>query len=428
MKTQMCDVQFINKILTEVITMNAISAKVSDSPMFTGFNGIADLQARERQIDRDIIRAKCENGGELAPGNYGSFVVLETGSLKASSDKNSIHLSSQRGGTYNFKVDGFSSQTAKKYAEFGTSYSRGDSFSVSADYEKNRDKYVMNDPYDYHGITTHKFNIDTGLYDRFLNGIYIKSVDNKYDAYGYKSYAKEREDLDQAYFFHAGLDFLFDAAKEYAKIEADQEYVYRAVRDDSFVRSTIDWFTQGMGGETAYENMRKSVDGIVRELAEKIRNGEDTSLDKLTSKFNIMGEEVSVSKLMDIQKKSLELSEKMGVIGYGTDKLADNAKWGIIKAQGIAFGNQIGGKLGRLYSSAFAAEADLHVKKCYDTAKSADLESFVACGEKIYNLFGNDNYSESALDDILQSFNSASYGMADIAGLKEQINRFALSV
>lgn len=408
--------------------MNVINAKVSDSPMFRGFNGIADLQAREKQIDRDIIRAKCENGGDLAPGNYGSFIVLETGSLKTGADKNSIHLESQKGGVYNFKVDRISSSTAKKYAEFGTSYSRGDSFDVSADYENNRSKYVMNDPYDYHGITTHKFNSGTGLYDRYLNGKYIKSVDNKYDAYGYRGYAKEREDLDQAYFFHADLDFLFDAAKEYAKIGADQEYVYRAVQDDSFVRSAVDWFTQGMGGESDYKQMRDSIDGIVKELAEKIRNGEDTSLDKLSSKLNIMGEEISVSKLMDIQKKSLELSEKMGIIGYGTDKLADNAKWGIIKAKGIAFGNQIGGKLGRLYSSAFAAEADLHVKKCYDTMNRGDLNRFITYGEKIYNLFGNNNYSENAFDDILQRFNTASHGMADTAELKEQIDRFVLSV
>lgn len=408
--------------------MNVISAKVSNSSMFKGFNGIADLQAREKQIDRDIIRAKCENGGELAPGNYGSFVVLETGSLKTSADKNSIHLESQKDGVYSFKVDGMSSRTAKKYAEFGTSYSRGDRFEVSADYENNRNKYVMNDPYDYHGITTHKFNSDTGLYDRYLNGKYIKSVDNKYDAYGYRSYAKEREDLDQAYFFHADLDFLFDAAKEYAKIGADQDYAYRAIKDDNFVRSTIDWFTQGMGSESDYKNMQKSIDGIVRELADKIRNGEDISLDNLTSKFNILGEEVSISKLMDIQKKSLELSEKMGLIGYGTDKLADNAKWGIIKAQGIAFGNQIGGKLGRLYSSAFAAEADLHVKKCYDTMKSNDLNRFITYGEEIYNLFGTNNYSDNALDDILQRFNTASHGMSDIIGFKEQINRFILSI
>ncbi|MGN0599689.1 MAG: hypothetical protein ACI4JK_07315 [Oscillospiraceae bacterium] len=408
--------------------MNVINAKVANSPMFKGFNGIADLQVREKQIDRDVIRAKCENGGELAPGNYGSFIVLETGKLKSSADKNSVHLASQRDGVYNFQVDGISSATAKKYAEFGTSYSRGDSFEVSADYESNRNKYVMNDPYDYHGITTHKFNNDTGLYDRYLNGKYIKSVDNKYDAYGYRSYAKEREDLDQAYFFHADLDFLFDAAKEYAKIDSDQDYVYRAIQDDSFVRSTIDWFTQGMGGELYYKNMQKSIDDIVKELAEKIRNGEDTSFDKLNSKLNIVGEEVSVSKLMDIQKKSLELSEKMGVIGYGTDKLADNAKWGIIKSQGIALGNQIGGKLGRLYSSAFSAEADLHVKKCYDTMKPGDLKKFITYGEEIYNLFGNDNYSENVLDDILQRFNNASHGMADTIGLKEQINKYVLSI
>ena len=404
--------------------MNVINAKVSDCSMFKGFNGIADLQAREKQIDRDIIRAKCENGGELAPGNYGSFNVLETGSLKTSKDKSSVHLESQKGGVYNYKVDGMSSSTVKKYAEYGTSYSRGDSFVASADYESSRSKYVMNDPYDYHGITTHKFNNSTGLFDRYLNGKYIKSVDNKYDAYGYRSYAKEREDLDQAYFFHADLDFLYDAAKEYAKISADQDYVYRAIRDDNFVRSTIDWFTQGMGSESDYKNMQKSIDGIVKELAEKIRNGEDTGLDKLTSKLNILGENISVSKLMDIQKSSLELSEKMGVIGYGTDNLADNAKWGIIKAQGMALGDRIGGKLGRLYSSAFAAEADLHVKKCYDTMKPDDLERFITYGKEIYDLFGNNNYSENALDDILQRFYTASNGMTDVTRLKEQIRSF----
>ncbi|MGN0552181.1 MAG: hypothetical protein ACI4I1_02275 [Oscillospiraceae bacterium] len=396
----------------------------SNLPLVKNFNGIADLQNREKQIDRDIIRAMCENGGQLKPGNYGSFIVPEIGQLPnaQSGDKNSVELVSSGNGVYNFKVNHTSSKTAQKYAEYGTSYSRGDSFDISADYENNRSKYVMNDPYDYYGITTHSFNSETGLYDRFLNGRYIKSVDNKYDAYGYRTYAKEREDLDQAYFFHADLDFLLDAAKEYAKIGAEQEYVYRPIQDDSFVCSTIDWLTQGMGGDSDYKQMQNSIDNIVKELAEKLRNGEDTSFDKLENKLNILGEEISVSDLIKVQKKSLELSNKLGTIGYGTDKLADNAKWGIIKNQGVAYGDKIGGKLGRLYSSAFAAEVDLHVQKCYDIDSSAEKQ--VKFGKEIYDLFAKESHDENALDDILKRYNESVNGTADINKIKSQIEDF----
>lgn len=404
-----------------------MNIKASDLNLLknTNFNGVAGLQEREKQIDRDIIRAMCENGGKLDPGNYGSFIVLEKGRVsEANEDKNSLEFVSAENGVYSFKVNHTSSATAKKYAEFGTSYSKGDCFEISSEYESNRNKYVMNDPYDYYGITTHKFNTETGLYDRYLNGSYVKSVDNKYDAYGYRTYVQEREDLDQAYFFHADLDFLMEAAEEYAKINSDQEYVYRPIMDDSFVRSTIDWFTQGMGGESDYKQLQKSIDNIVKELAEKLRKGEDTSLDKLDNKLNILGEEITVSELIKIQKKSLELSNNLGTIGYGTDKLADNAKWGTIKKQGMAYGDKLGGKLGRLYSAAFAAEVDLHVKKCYETSSS--LENQIQYGKEIYEQTSKEEYDEKALDDIIRRYNRSVNNSASTDKIKSQIQEFIL--
>ncbi|MCM1299657.1 MAG: hypothetical protein NC228_08860, partial [[Eubacterium] siraeum] len=57
----------------------------------------------------------------------------------------------------------------EKMKKFGIYYSNIDSFSPDENYEQNKDKYVMNDPFNFHGITKHKQNAD-GTYNRYLNG------------------------------------------------------------------------------------------------------------------------------------------------------------------------------------------------------------------------------------------------------------------
>ncbi len=49
-----------------------------------------------------------------------------------------------------------STADANKLMNFGKYYSNIDRFSPDEGYEQNKDKYVMNDPFKFHGITTHE--------------------------------------------------------------------------------------------------------------------------------------------------------------------------------------------------------------------------------------------------------------------------------
>lgn len=324
---------------------------------------------------------------------------------------------------------------AEKLRNFGQYYSNIDRFSPDEGYEQNKYEYVMNDPFKFHGITTHEQNPD-GTYNRYLNGVFQKVVDSD-NAYTYTDYKTTQQERLMSYFFTASTDFLMEAAQEYAKIGKDQEFVYRPTNDDQFVRSAIDFFARGMAGKSDYEAMSKSIDKVVRELAEKIKNGEDTSLENVTSKLDIMGEKISLSDLLKIQKQSKSFMNAMGTrITFGTDSLAESAQKGMIKAVAGAYGDKIGGRLGQLYSAAMGAEIDNRYHRTIQNSKNSDtvqVKSVVDSGTELYELFSkldatNESTFKSSFDSmrgqmeaILAKYNSKLMNMADIDKYRNQI-------
>ncbi len=327
---------------------------------------------------------------------------------------------------------------AEKLRNFGQYYSNIDRFSPDQGYEQNKDKYVMNDPFKFHGITTHEQNPD-GTYNRYLNGVFQKVVDSD-NAYTYTDYKTTQQERMMSYFFTASTDFLMEAAEEYAKIDSNQEFVYRPTNDDQFVRSAVDFFARGMAGQSDYDAMSKSIDGIVRELAEKIKNGEDTSLDKVTSKLDILGEKVSVSDLLKMREQSKSFMNAMGTrITFGTDKLAESAQKGMVKAAAQAYGDKIGGRLGQLYSAAIGAEIDNRYNRTIEHSKdssSVQVKAVVDSGTELYELFSKldstnaDTFRKSfdsmkgQMEAILAKYNNKLMNMADINTYRNQIYSF----
>lgn len=323
----------------------------------------------------------------------------------------------------------------EKLRNFGQYYSNIDRFSPDEGYEQNKGKYVMNDPFKFHGITTHEQNKD-GTYNRYLNGVFQKVVDSD-NAYTYTDYKTAQQERLMSYFFTASTDFLMEAAQEYAKIGKDQEFVYRPTNDDQFVRSAVDFFARGMAGKSDYEAMSKSIDGIVRELAEKIKNGEDTSLDKVTSKLDILGEKVSMSDMLKMREQSKAFMNAMGTrISFGTDSLAESAQKGMVKAAAQAYGDKMGGRMGRLYSAAIGAEIDNRYNRTIQNSKNSDsvqIKSVVDSGTELYELFSkldatNESTFKSSFDSmrgqmeaILAKYNSKLMNMADIDKYRNQI-------
>lgn len=331
-----------------------------------------------------------------------------------------------------------STADAEKLANFGKYYSNIDRFSPDEGYEQNKGKYVMNDPFNFHGITTHEQNKD-GTYNRYLNGVFQKIVDSD-NAYTYTDYKTTQQERLMSYFFTASTDFLMEAAGEYAKIDSDQEFVYRPTNDDQFVRFAVDFFARGMAGQSDYDAMSKSVDGIVRELAEKIKNGEDTSLDKVTSKLDILGEKVSLSDLLKMREHSKAFMNEMGTrISFGTDSLAQSAQKGMVKAAAQAYGSKIGGRIGQLYSAAIGEEIDNRFRRTIEhseNSSSAQVKAAVDSGKELYDLFSkldgtNANTFKSSFDSIkgqmesiLARYNSKLMNMADIGRYRNEINSY----
>lgn len=331
-----------------------------------------------------------------------------------------------------------STADAEKLRNFGQYYSNIDRFSPDEGYEQNKGKYVMNDPFNFHGITTHEQNAD-GTYNRYLNGVFQKVVDSD-NAYTYTDYKTTAQERLMSYFFTASTDFLMEAAQEYAKIDSDQEFVYRPTNDDQFVRSCVDFFARGMAGKSDYEAMSKSIDNVVRELAEKIKNGEDTSLENVTSKLDILGEKVSMSDLLSIREQSKALMNAMGTtIQFGTDRIAESAQKGMVKAAAMSYGDKIGGRLGQLYSAAMGAEIDNRYNRTIENCKDSDsiqVKAAVDSGTELYELFSKLDASDKntfkasfesvkgQMEAILAKYNSKLMNMANITTYRNQIYSF----
>lgn len=396
-------------------------------------------EAIERQRILDVLSGKLPDTGSIyVNGKWEPLEIHEDPSLYV--EKGYVY------DTYSIK-SGFggkvrmSTADAEKLRNFGKYYSNIDRFSPDAGYEQNKDKYVMNDPFKFHGITTHVQNPD-GTYNRYLNNVFQKVVDTD-NAYTYTDFKTAQKDRLLSYFFTASTDFLMEAAQEYAKIGKDQEYVYRPTNDDQFVRSAVDFFARGMAGKSDYKAMSKSIDGIVRELAEKIKNGEDTSLEKVTSKLDILGEKVSLSDLLQMREQSKAFMNAMGTrISFSTDSLAQSAQKGMIKAVAKSYGDKIGGRIGQLYSAAIGEEIDNRFRRTIEhseNSSSVQVKAAVDSGRELYDLFSkldgtNANTFKSSFDSIkgqmesiLAGYNGKLMNMADINKYRNEINSYFAS-
>lgn len=155
-------------------------------------------------------------------------------------------------------------------------------------------------------------------------------------------------------FFYRSTDFLLDAAKEYATLSENEVFQYRNIADVNFVRDALDFFTDGNYSQSDVNAVQEQMTGVVRELAQQLKNGENPDLSKLQSKLTIGGADVTISKLMDMQKMGRELSESFNGITSGS-LTANNteafAKAGIAKSLGNYYGSGEG-EIGKLFSAA----------------------------------------------------------------------------
>ncbi|MBO4915534.1 MAG: hypothetical protein J5449_10045 [Oscillospiraceae bacterium] len=163
-------------------------------------------------------------------------------------------------------------------------------------------------------------------------------------------------------FLYRESDFLFDAANSYAKLADDEDFRYRNIRDEGFVRDSLDFFTNGNYTEDDVRKMQDQMTDLVREMAKQVRSGETPDLDKLQTKLTVGGADVTISELINMQTTGRKLSRVLNDIGIGNQIDAVGfGKVGIAKAVGHNYGASRG-EIGAKFSEA--------IDRMYDKALS----------------------------------------------------------
>ena len=155
-------------------------------------------------------------------------------------------------------------------------------------------------------------------------------------------------------FFYHKTDFLFDAAKEYAKLGENEVYRYRNINDVNFVRDTLDFFTGGNYTQYDVNAAQDQITDMVYELAQQLKDGGSADLSKVQTKLTIGGEDVSLSQILEMQKMGRDLSESFDGFSWGSLNGKNTqafAEMGIAKSIGNHYGSDKG-EIGRMFSDA----------------------------------------------------------------------------
>ena len=217
-------------------------------------------------------------------------------------------------------------------------------------------------------------------------------------------------------FFYRGMDFLLDAAKEYAALGENEEFAYRNIADVNFVRDALDFFTGGNYSQSDVNAVQEQMTEVVRELARQIKDGESPDLGKLQSKLTIGGADVSISQLADMQKMGRELSDAFNGITSGSltaNNIEAFAKMGIAKSLGNYYGSGRG-EIGKLFSAAVdrlyekgmaqVEKAEAWARTASYAAGTSGSREAVQTERSIAELFSKlDTGSKSGLEDSFPS-------------------------
>ena len=164
-------------------------------------------------------------------------------------------------------------------------------------------------------------------------------------------------------FFYQKTDFLTSAAKEYATLADNEEFQFRNIWDEGFVKDALDFFTGGNYTQGDVNRMQNQMTDLVRELSKQVKNGEEPDLGKLRTKLTVGGADATISELLDMQKTGRNVAESMDEIHIGADiDMKHYGQMGIARAMGKAYGAERG-EIGAMFASA--------VDRLYDKAVSA---------------------------------------------------------
>lgn len=211
-------------------------------------------------------------------------------------------------------------------------------------------------------------------------------------------------------FFYRKTDFLFSAAREYTALGENEVFRHRNINDVNFVRDTLDFFTGGNYTQQDVNAMQDQITAVVRELARQINEGGTPDLEKVQTTLTVGGTEVSLSRLLEMQKTGRELSASFSGMTVGSLTAHNTeafAEMGLAKSLSEyyardkgAIGQLFSRSMGRLYEKGVAQveKADAWARTVSSAAGTSGNRDAVKTELEIAGLFSRlDSSSESSM-------------------------------
>jgi hypothetical protein len=238
--------------------------------------------------------------------------------------------------------------------------------------------------------------------------------------YGFDVEAR-RNELER-WFFTADFDFLYKSAEEYAKIENYQDYNIDPTDSYDFVWSALEFLDGGRRSDQEYTKLAADLKGVAREIAERMKNGESTDLESLTSTVTIKGAQFTMSELKGLQEDAMFFASFSPEIG---EQQSSYANLGLANVAGKMIADKYAGKSEEFASalkSAFSRTVDefsAKLQKRYEKVNPVDGRYYIAAAkagletERLFN--GVDTSSKEAAQKSYKDVR---------AQLSEHLNRY----
>ncbi len=217
-------------------------------------------------------------------------------------------------------------------------------------------------------------------------------------------------------FLYESTDFILEAAKEYSTLQDGQYFAYRNIHDGSFLWSATSFFKGENPTNDEMKALKSQIDNIVKELAERIKNGQSADINSLQSKLTIDGVDFTVSQLVNMQKIGVSLTHNMSgnIFDFYPDEYA---KLGIANAFAKNMSNSenaqtklLGTALHRLAernSNNAINELDRKLEKHPNSVLKQSYEYKVSTLKQSIDMFSGINASESMkseFEEVLKDY------------------------
>lgn len=246
-----------------------------------------------------------------------------------------------------------------------------------------------------------------------LKQLYIKAYGKDHISPCWDLFRKrESEGSLMAPFVAAGSDFVRQMVKEAAE-DLTGYYAECGVMGShevaEYAKSVVNWFYGEKATKADYEKMKESLYSLFDEAADRVRKGEDSSVESLTTKIEINGEQLSLSELMKIQDRTNALLNLVnGAVGCTTDAVERFAQAGAIRSAAASYAKQMPEGVGRLYEEAFSRMTDrfIAVKGEAQRGNRTEMHDYYRrlanAGDEVYEKVSHADYDSGDLETEIQ--------------------------